>query len=205
MAVIEFFSTAELHRLAALRGSTEAGKVAAADPAMRAQLEARLQQLPSPYVGLSAEQARRQAERVRAHEQVARLSAAELAVIRSWLDRLNSRPFVKTSAEELRRLAQGVDEVTLGDVSPYAEWVARDRPSRACRLAVAEFLIEIAERYWAAPSAPIEDLSERPVYEAREALLSIPGEGVAQVFYRYTFPNDMVDLIGVMWLRSEDN
>jgi hypothetical protein len=85
----------------------------------------------------------------------------------------------------------------LGAVGEYEEWVRRELPAEDARLAVAEFLIATAERPWQAPSSPIEQLCERPVFEVREAVLNA-ADGLIAIWYRHTYATGLVDVLGVM-------
>lgn len=85
----------------------------------------------------------------------------------------------------------------LGAIGEYEQWVRREQPSENARLAVAVFLIGVAERPWQAPSSPIEQLCERPVFEVREAVLDAP-DGLVALWYRHTYTTGLVDVLGVM-------
>jgi hypothetical protein len=90
----------------------------------------------------------------------------------------------------------GVD-VPLASIAEFEGWIKREAPSFEARLVVAEFLIATAERPWEAPSAPIEDLCERPMAEVREATLRLANGTYVQVWYRHTYANGYIDVVAV--------
>jgi hypothetical protein len=87
--------------------------------------------------------------------------------------------------------------VSLRDVSQYRDWIDREQPSEAARRVAAEFLLEVADRPWAAPSVPLAQLSDQPNYEVREALLPVPGDSPLRIYYRHVYATDHVDVIAV--------
>lgn len=87
--------------------------------------------------------------------------------------------------------------MTLRDVERYRAWLDRERPSREAHQTAALFLVELADRPYAAPSAPVEDLCDRPEYEVREVRLPVAGEPDVWMLYRHTYVNGAVDVIDV--------
>lgn len=85
----------------------------------------------------------------------------------------------------------------LRDVGRWQAWLERDQPSAKARLVVAEFLLAICGRPWAAPSVPVSSLSDQPVSEVRSAELAVPGETGVTVYYRQYFAAGEVDIIDV--------
>jgi hypothetical protein len=70
---------------------------------------------------------------------------------------------------------------------------ATTRLSQGRRL-VEDWIAEAADRPQAAPSTPIDEMSNQPAYEVRWA--KVPGTDV-EVFYRHTYKTGIVNLFWV--------
>lgn len=93
--------------------------------------------------------------------------------------------------------------MTIRDQRAFIEWLDREHPSAAARQVVAFFLLAIELESWASPGYPIEDLSDRPRHEVRDAHLAVPGEGLYAVRYRHFYDDDTIDLLDITNLRGE--
>lgn len=83
----------------------------------------------------------------------------------------------------------------LGDTRPLEEWAARDDPPLSVYRAVQDWVGRLSDAPWQSPSVQIVELSNQPVDEVRRAV--VPGSGGVSVYYRNTYGEDVVDLIGV--------
>ena len=95
--------------------------------------------------------------------------------------------------------------MTLRDVARYHAWLDREQPSADAQRVAAQFLIELTDRPYTAPSIPVEALSGRPEYEVREVALPVRGETDVWILYRLTFVNSAVDVIDVTRGRRRDD
>ncbi len=87
--------------------------------------------------------------------------------------------------------------MTIRDASGFHRWVESESPDREMWSAVREFLVLIGSRPWAAPSVPVEEMSDQPNYEVRTAVIPVrPGVDV-QAWWRHEYATDAVDIIGV--------
>jgi hypothetical protein len=89
--------------------------------------------------------------------------------------------------------------LTLRDVARYHAWLDREQPSADAQRVAAQFLIELTDRPYTAPSIPVEELSGRPEFEVREVALRVPGgvEPEVWILYRLTLANGAVDVIDI--------
>lgn len=85
----------------------------------------------------------------------------------------------------------------LHEVGEYHDWVERESPSEAAQRVARAFLAEIGDVPWTAPSVPIAELSNQPVYEMRTAVLKVPGERDVEVWYLHDYATGNIDLIAV--------
>lgn len=81
----------------------------------------------------------------------------------------------------------------------FRDWIARDQPSERARLVTAEFLLQLAEQSYAAPSAHVEQLSNQPVDEVREVYLPVARESAVWILFRHTYgASDDAGLVDVI-------
>ena len=87
--------------------------------------------------------------------------------------------------------------MALRHVGAYHEWVRREHPSPQAQRVARAFIAELSVQPWQVPSIPIAELSNQPVYEVRHALLAVPSEPGVEVWYRYEYAPDDVDIIAM--------
>jgi len=85
--------------------------------------------------------------------------------------------------------------VSLGDTSALDEWRRREAPSERIWHVVDAWVQRLADASWQAPSIPLQELSFSPESEVRSA--TVPDSDGVEVYYRYDFATDVVDLIWV--------
>ncbi len=85
----------------------------------------------------------------------------------------------------------------LHEIGEYQAWLERESPSIPAQRVARAFMAEIGDVPWEAPSVPIAELSNQPVYEVRTAALKVPGEHVAEVWYLHDYATGDIDLIAV--------
>ena len=71
---------------------------------------------------------------------------------------------------------------------------SRDNPPFSKARLVEDWIAEVADRPQAAPSTPIDEMSNQPTYEVRWA--TVPGTDV-EVFYQHSYEAGIVDLFWV--------
>lgn len=87
--------------------------------------------------------------------------------------------------------------MSLRDISEYARWTERERPSSAARSVARSFIAELGDRPWRAPSVPVPEMSNQPEYEIRTASLPVDGERNVSIWYLHHYVTGDVDLIAV--------
>ena len=81
----------------------------------------------------------------------------------------------------------------LVDTVAFDDWIGRDDPSYRVARPVEAWITGLDRESWQAPSVPIEDLSKRPVYEFRQAVI-----GTVTIDYVVTFGEpDRVELFDI--------
>jgi hypothetical protein len=87
--------------------------------------------------------------------------------------------------------------VPLRDVSEYHAWIERESPSVTARSAARTFIAELGDQPWRAPSVPIAELSNQPVYEVRTTALEVEGEQDVRMWWAHVYATGDVDLIAI--------
>ncbi|MEJ7796711.1 MAG: hypothetical protein WKF50_14240 [Nocardioides sp.] len=87
--------------------------------------------------------------------------------------------------------------MTLRDAGGFYRWVETESPSAEAWSVVRTFLARVGDRPWAAPSVPVEEMSNQPDYEVRTAIIEV-GEGVeVHAWWLHEYATGAVDIIGV--------
>jgi hypothetical protein len=94
--------------------------------------------------------------------------------------------------------------VPLRDLDQYHDWVRRESPSATAQRVALDFLVRAGRESWLAPSVPILDLSNQPIYEVRRAQLPVSDEDDVRIWYRHSYEVDDVDVIAVTQLEMGD-
>ncbi len=85
----------------------------------------------------------------------------------------------------------------LRDVSGFHRWVERQSPNNSAQSVARSFLAEVGDRPWQAPSVPVEEMSNRPTYEMRTAILALEDGREIQAWWRHHYATGEVDIVGV--------
>ena len=72
-----------------------------------------------------------------------------------------------------------------------------ESPSLTARSVARTFIAELGDQPWRAPSVPIAELSNQPVYEVRTAALEVEGEQDVRIRWADVYATGDVDLIAV--------
>lgn len=87
--------------------------------------------------------------------------------------------------------------MALRDIAAFHEWAITKAPSRSAQSRARAFIAELGDRPWRAPSVPIAELSEQPLYEVRFAALEVEDEPDVHVWYRHEYATGDVDLVAI--------
>ena len=87
--------------------------------------------------------------------------------------------------------------MALHQVGEFHAWVVPEAPTRAAQSMARTFIAELSDAPWRAPSVPVGDLSNQPVYEVRTARLPVASEHDVQVWYLHVYVTGDVDVIAV--------
>jgi hypothetical protein len=85
--------------------------------------------------------------------------------------------------------------VALGDTAAFESWIADSDPHPAVVNVVGRWIARLGAAPWQAPSIPLNELSEQPIDEVRQAV--VPDSGGVLVIYRQTYADGAVDLLYV--------
>jgi hypothetical protein len=85
--------------------------------------------------------------------------------------------------------------MAVGDITALEAWIAASDPHPAVVNVVGRWIARLGAEPWQAPSIPLNELSDQPVDEVRQAV--VPDSGGVLVVYRQTYADGLVDLIYV--------
>lgn len=85
----------------------------------------------------------------------------------------------------------------LHDIGEHHVWLERELPSVAAQRVACAFLAKIGDVPWRAPSVPIAELSNQPVYEVRTAALEVHRERDVEIWYLHDYATGNIDLVAV--------
>lgn len=85
--------------------------------------------------------------------------------------------------------------MSLGDISAFGRWVEIANPTLPVWRHARWWVADLAVKPWQAPSRPVPEQSDQPIYEVRTA--EIPRTGGIEIVYRYWYDTEVVDLIWI--------
>ena len=83
----------------------------------------------------------------------------------------------------------------LRNADAWFDWINSYDPPPDVRHRVGSWINEMIDAPWLAPSIPLPDISNQPVYEVRQAV--VPDSQETQVYYLHVYADDGVSLLWV--------